>query len=262
MINKIKTALPALFLILMLAGCFKRDDATNIQVSVATGMAYLKFVNVYTALNPSGASPATGPSVNIYVNNNKINATAVSYAGLFPAAPAYAGVTPGLATNIKVVLSRVGPQLPGDTIISKNYDLPVNSYSSIFLVDSLPYATPLNPNVLFIPESISNAPIGYFRARFINMIPSTDTLEVFSKVLQTVIFSGTLYKNGSNQVELPVMAKSDTLQLRKVSAPLTVLAELRAFVPTSARVYTVYCNGLITSSSGSRARTLTSFTNR
>jgi hypothetical protein len=87
-------------------------------------------------------------------------------------------------------------------------------------------------------------------------------LEVFSKVLQRVIFNGTLYKNGSNLVELPVMTKSDTLQLRKVSAPATVLAELRAFVPTSARVYTVFCNGLITASSGTRARTLTSFTNR
>ncbi|MBK6379374.1 MAG: hypothetical protein IPF72_06355 [Chitinophagaceae bacterium] len=61
-------------------------------------------------------------------------------------------------------------------------------------------------------------------------------------------------------VELPTFITSDTLQLRKVSAPATVLGTINGFFPTSARVYTVYCTGNITGTP--RARVLTSFTNR
>ena len=261
MTNKIKTILAVLTVILVAGSCFKKDDSISlIQNAQAVNMAYLKFVNVYTAPSPSAATPAAGPSVNIFVNNVKINAAAVSYAGLFPAAPAYTAVNPALASNIKVILNRTTGPIAGDTLINKTYDLAANSYTTVYITDTLINPTPASPYFLPFAEVVSPARVGYFKARFLNMIPSIDTLEVFSKRLNAVIFSGTRYKNGSDLVELPTFILTDTLQLRKVSAPTTVLASINGFFPTSERVYTVYCLGNITSSP--KTRTLTSFTNK
>ncbi|MEP7255529.1 MAG: hypothetical protein ABI666_07110 [Ferruginibacter sp.] len=262
MTNKFKILIAAVVGILVINSCFKRDESISVlQLNNGTNLAYLKFINTYTAPNPSAASPAAGPSVNIFVNNVKINAGALSYSGSFPLSPEYTGITPGLGVNIKVVLNRTsGTALPSDTISNKNYDLGANTYTSFYIADTIPNPTPLNPFVLPIAEIVTNAQVGYFRARFVNMIPSADTLEVFSKRLNAVIFKGVLYKNASDNIEIPTFIISDTLQLRKVSAPATVLASINGFLPTSARVYTVYCIGNITGTP--KTRVLTSFTNR
>ncbi|MEO6254418.1 MAG: hypothetical protein ABIO79_13990 [Ferruginibacter sp.] len=264
MTNKIKIALTALTGILLITSCYKREDSiTKLQTDPGLNLAYIKFINVYTAPSPSAASPAAGPTVNVFVNNVKVNAAAVAYGGVFPAAPAYAGITPGLAVNIKVVLNRTtGTALPSDTISNKNYDLGSNTYTTFYLADTIPNPTPDNTYILPYIEQVTNAQIRYFKARFVNMIPSLDTLEVFSKRLNAVIFKGTLFKNASDIIEIPTFTLTDTLQLRKVSAPATVLAQTlpTVFFPTSARVYTVYCYGNITGVP--KTRVLTFFTNR
>jgi hypothetical protein len=260
--NKFKIIIVAVIGILVINSCYKRDDSNSVlQLSPGGDLAYIKFINTYTAPNPSAASPAAGPIVNIFVNNEKINAAALSYTGSFPLSPSYTGITPGSAVNIKVVLNRTsGTALPSDTISNRNYDLSANTYTSIFIADTTPNPIPANPYIVPFTESITDAKVGYFKARFVNMIPSADTLEVFSKRLNAVIFIGTLYKNGTATLEIPTFSSSDTLQLRKVSAPATVLASINGFVPTSSRVYTIYCTGNITGSP--KARVLTSFTNR
>jgi hypothetical protein len=255
MTNKYKILITAVLGILLINSCYKRNESISIlNLNPAADIAYVKFINTYTAPSPSSASPAAGPSVNVFVNNVKINGAALAYTGSFPLSPSYTGITPGLGINIKIILNRsTGVPLAGDTISNKNYDLGVNSYTTFYIADTTPNPTPFNPFVIPIQELVNNAPIGYFRARFVNMIPSADTLEVFSKRLNAVIFSGQLYKNASATVELPTFASSDPLQLRKVSTPATILAQTAAFLPTSARVYTFYCTGNITNSPKTRA---------
>ena len=262
MINKLKILITAVLGILIINSCYKTNDSsTVININPANDIAYVKFVNTYTSPNPTTVTPAAGPSVNVFVNNVKINAAAIGYGGSFPLSPSYAGIAPGLAINIKVILNRTNnTPVAGDTLSNKNYDLGVNSYTTFYVTDTTPNPTPFNPFIVPIQELVTNAPVGSFRARFVNMIPSADTLEVFSKRLNAVIFSGQLYKNATQTVELPTFTISDTFQLRKVSAPATVLASLNGFLPTSSRVYTIYCTGNITGTP--RARALTSFTNR
>ncbi|MFM6924131.1 MAG: hypothetical protein ACKOU7_01390, partial [Ferruginibacter sp.] len=245
--------------------CYDKNESLSlIQTNPANNIAYVKFINTYAASNPSTTTPTpNGPAVNVYVNNVKINATPLAYGNAFPLSPAYTGITPGLGINIKVIMNRAtGTPQAGDTLSNKNYDLGVNSYTTFYITDTTPNPTPFNPYVVPIHELITDAPVGYFRARFVNMIPSADTLEVFSKRLNAVIFSGQLYKNASPTVELPTFVIGDTFQLRRVSAPATVLAQTAVFLPTSSRTYTVYCLGQITATSGTRARTITTFTNR
>lgn len=261
MTNKIKITIASFAVILLAGSCFKRDDSiTILDTTHADNMAYLKFINVCTALNPSAATPAAGPTVNLFINDVKINAAAISYAGAFPASPAYTAVNAALGSNIKVIINRTSGALPGDTLINKNYDLGANTYTTVYITDTTPNVTPASPYFLPFAEQVSNAKVGYFKARFVNMIPSGDTLEVFSKRLNAVMFNGTRYKNASDLIELPTFALSDTLQLRKVSAPATILGTINGFNPTSSRVYTVYCTGNITGTP--RARALTNFINR
>ncbi|MBL7703511.1 MAG: hypothetical protein JNM14_14765 [Ferruginibacter sp.] len=260
--NKFKILVTAAISILFINSCYEKNTSlTTLQINAANNIAYVKFINTYAASNPSTVSPSAGPSVNIFVNDVKINAAPLAYGGSFPLSPAYTGVAPGLAINIKVILNRTNnTPVAGDTISNKNYDLGVNSYTTFYIADTTPNPTPFNPFVVPIQELITDAPVNFYRARFVNMIPSNDTLEVFSKRLNAVIFNGQLYKNASPTVELPIPAVSDTFQLRKVSAPATVLATINTFLPTSSRTYTVYCTGHITGTP--RARVLTSFTNR
>ncbi len=262
MTNKFKTLITAAISILVINSCYDKDTSlTILQANPANNVAYVKFINTYAASYPSSVTPGTGPSVNVYINDIKINAAPLGYGGSFPLSPSYTAVAPGLAINIKVILNRANiTPIAGDTLSNKNYDLGVNSYTTFYIADTTPNPTPLNPYVVPIQELVNDAPVGYFRARFVNMIPSNDTLEVFSKRLNAVIFSGQLYKNATPMVELPTFAISDTFQLRKVSAPATILFQTPAFFPTSSRVYTFYCTGNITGTP--RARTLTSFTNR
>lgn len=262
MTNKFKILVTAAISILVINACYEKNTSnTSLQINPATNIAYVKFINTYSASNPTTVTPAAGPSVNVYVNGMKINAAPLGYGGAFPLSPAYTGIAPGLAINIKVILNRTNnTPVAGDTISNKNYDLGASSYTTFYIADTTPNPTPLNPYVVPIQELITDAPTGFFRARFVNMIPSNDTLEVFSKRLNAVIFNGQLYKNASPMIEIPTFTLSDTLQLRRVSAPATILASINGFSPTSSRTYTVYCTGNITGVP--RARVLTSFTNR
>jgi len=267
MTNKFKILVTAAISTLVINACYDREQSlTTIQADPANNIAYVKFINTYAANNPTTVSPAGGPTVNVYVNGAKINAAPLGFGGSFPLSPSYTGVAPGLAINIKVIMNRTNnTPVAGDTLSNKNYDLGVNSYTTFYIADTTPNPTPLNPFIVPIQELVTDAPPGYFRARFVNMIPSNDTLEVVSKRLNTVIFSGQLYKNASPMVELPTSIVGDTLQLRRVSAPATILVTTPVtapFLPTSGRVYTFYCTGLITATTGTRARALTFFTNR
>jgi hypothetical protein len=260
--NKIIIILVALIGVVLINSCLKKDESSTIlQANDATNLAYLKFINVYTAPSPSAASPAAGPSVNIFVNDVKVNSAAISYGGAFPSSPAYTGIKPALGSNIKIILNRTtGTPLAGDTLVNKVYDLAPNSYTTVYLTDTLPSPTPLSQYFLPFAESVSEARVGFYKARFVNMIPSVDTLEVFSKRLNAVMFTGVRYKNASDIVELPTTILNDTLQLRKVTAPATILASINGFGPTSNRVYTIYCTGNITGAP--KTRVLTSYTNR
>jgi Domain of unknown function (DUF4397) len=224
--------------------------------------AAIKFVNSYAATTPTGGATGSGPSVDIYVNNNKINATAVSYGSTFPAPAAYASVSALPNTSIKVVLNRAGTSNPNsDILYNGNFFLIPGTYSTLFLVDTFPYVNVYSPNGMVVNDSLTSAKEEFHQVRFANMMATTDALEVYSKNYQRVILGGTYFKNVSRWVELPLIRKVDTLQLRRVGTT-TVLAELRPFQAASQRVYTVFSRGDINTASGTRPRTLSVFTNK
>lgn len=246
---------------IILLSCDKRKEDI-IQSSETSSNALFKFINVYTSLTPSGATPATGPAVDIYINNKKINAAAVGYASPFPAPAGYASITASPNTNLKIVLNRAGvSNSSSDILYEANYNFTIGSYTTMYLVDTLPYTNPSSPIVFSTSEKVSSAKNEFIKLRFANMSPTTDIFEVFSKRLQTVIATGARFKTSTDFMEFPLIRATDTLQLRKVGTT-AVLAELRPFNPVSSRVYTIYSRGLVGTTTGLRALTLTSYTNK
>jgi hypothetical protein len=224
--------------------------------------ASIKFVNSYAATTPTGGAVGAGPSIDIYVNNNKINAGAIGYGSTFPAPASYASVSALPNTNIRIVLNRAGASNPNaDILYNANFSLTRGSFTTLFLVDTFPFINSLSPIVRVINDSIVSAKEEFHQIRFANMMATTDLLEVYSKNYQKVILSGTYFKTVSSWVELPLIRKVDTLQLRRVGTT-TVLAELRPFQAASQRVYTVFSRGDINTATGTRARTLSVYTNK
>jgi hypothetical protein len=246
--------------ILGLSSCDKSDRREIIQETGVTDKAFIKVVHAYTSLTPSSATPAAGPSVDVYVNNAKINNVPIGYTAMFPVPAAYAAVPYGLSVNVKMVINRTGGSLPSDTIYRSDLNLAAGSYTTLYLVDTFPNPTPYSPIVLPFGESITSAKSNYYKMRFVNLSAGTDTLEVFSKALNTVVMPGTRFKFASDWVELPLLRRNDTLQLRKPGST-TVISSILTWNPSTERVYTVYARGT-TTGTGTRLRNLTSFLNR
>jgi len=221
--------------------------------------AQVKFVNAYTGLTPSASTPASGPSVDLYVNDVKVNATPVAYGAIYPnVTGAFAACASG-QVNIKVIVNRTGGNIAGDTLANGSYQLGPTTHS-IILVDPTPNPTPLSPNLLVVGESVSMPAYGKFKIRFMNMIAGpADTLNLYSRRLGGNIATSIVYKNLSPWMELPVYATSDTLELRKTGTT-TSIVNLNSFSGSTSRSYTVLARGN-TSVTG-RTRTLGFYTSQ
>jgi hypothetical protein len=265
----IKNIIASFILILVLAGCKKNLLDKNEYWKFEPGNAYVKFIHAYTSAFPSTATPATGPIVTYAVNGSLVsgvNNNGVAYAGIFPTASGqYASVLPG-AMNIKTALYRaVGSAAqPSDVVADGSFTLNAGGYYSAFLVDSIPFPAATTPNMVIVSDNVDRAKPGFFKMRFAHMMPTVDTLEIISKNTQAVLFGDLNFKKASSFIEMPLLTKNDTIQLRKKGTTV-VLAENRPFFPASERVYTFVSRGIYSiapSTTIPRSRTLAVYTNQ
>jgi hypothetical protein len=254
----------------LVAGCTKNKLTENNYWSIQPGNANIKFIHAYTSLYPSVATPVAGPVVDYFVNGERVSGTssttgiaaAISYGAVFPVVSGqYASVATG-DVAIKAALYRAtGTALPTDVIADGKFNLEGGKFYSAFLVDTMPLPAPANVNIAIVKDEVSRAQPGFFKMRFAHMMPTVDTMEIVSKNSNTVLISNVTYKTASNFIELPLNTKNDTIQLRRKGTTV-VLTDQKPFFPTSERVYTFYCRGIYTVTTGTRARTLTSYTNQ
>jgi hypothetical protein len=263
----IKNIIASFILLLVLAGCKKNLLDKNEYWKFEPGNAYVKFIHAYTSSFPSMATPANGPIVTYAVNGtlvSGVNGNGVAYAGIFPTSSGqYASVLPG-TLNIKTALYRAaGVAAPANEVVSDgSFTLNAGGYYSAFLVDTMPFPAAATPNMVIVADSAQRAKPGFYKIRFAHMIPTTDTLEIISKVNQTVVAGSITFKKATPFVELPIFTRADTMQLRKKGTTAILATQTGNFVPASERVYTFFCRGLYGSTTGTRPRTLASYTNQ
>jgi hypothetical protein len=235
----------AFAVLFFLTSCDKNNLNDNIYYKKSPEKALVRFVNSYTALTPTLASPANGPIVDFYINNVKMTAKPLAYTGFYPntsGGGAFAEAPSG-EVEIKAVLNRpLGGGLPGDTIAKGKFMLGPNVSHSIILVDTLPNPTPFNPILMVVQESVSLATYGKFKVRFMNMIATNELYEVYNSTTATVVTTGPIaFKNFSDWIELPISASGNTFQLRVVGTTTAVLSQ--AFTFTNLRSYTIWARG-------------------
>jgi hypothetical protein len=264
----IKNSIVSFILILVLAGCKKNLLDKNEVWKFEPGNAYIKFVHAYTSLFPSTAGPANGPTVDYIVNGAKVSAlnttgAGLAYNSLFPVLSGqYISVVPGSLT-ISAVLNRpvgTAPQ-PNDVVANSSFTLDASKYYTAFLVDTMPFPSSTSPNLVLVQDNVEKAKSGFFKIRFAHMIPTTDTLEMISKNSQTVIAGNLTFKKVSDFMEMPLLSRNDTMQLRKKGTTAILATQTGAFFPSNERVYTFWCRGLYGSTTGTRARSIGSYTN-
>lgn len=228
-----------------LTACVKNDlNQSNVYRAKTADYALVRFVNSYTSLTPTLSTPASGPTVDFYVNNVKMNATALAYTNFYPntsGGGAFAEVPSGIV-NIKAVLNRpTGGGLPSDTIASGNFRLGPNVSHSIILVDTLPNPTPFNPTLMVVQEAVSMPAYGKFKLRLMNLIATNELYEIYNSTSGAVLTGPISYKNFSEWVELPANGVSQTYQLRVVGSTTAIATTTTAL--TNLRSYTFWARG-------------------
>ena len=230
----------------LLSACNKNDlNENKIWDYSINGKALVRFVHSYTSLTPTLATIANGPVVDFYINNVKMNATALAYGNFYPntsGGGAFAEVPSG-PVNIKVVLNRpTGGGLPSDTIARGNFTLGPDVSHSIILVDTLPNPTPFNPTLMVVQEAVSIPPYGKFKLRLMNLIATNEMYEIYNSTTATVLTSPIAYKNFSDWIELPATGIGQVYQLRVVGST-TAIVTTPSTALTNLRSYTMWARG-------------------
>ena len=223
----------------------------------SSNSANIKIIQVFagnTPQIPTAPNATTGPQVFIFANGKKLNGTALSYGGVWPATNVYSNIPDG-STRFDIINARmdlrVVPNLPmfnaGDTLATFTTNVDKGKYYSFYLGDTIPtMRITVKEDNLVVPDYQT------YKIRVANFLMNPlDTLTLFSRRQNAEIISDITHKNISNWVQLPLPVISDTLEYRKKGTVATYITALvgtstsPTFSPTGLRMYTVVARGKI-----------------
>ena len=229
---------------IILSACNKNDlNENKIYDYKPTSNALVKLLNSYTRLTPSLGVPANGPTVDFYINNVKMNASAMGYLGLYPNFGGGFAAAPSGPVNIKAVLNRTtGTALASDTIANGNFILGVDLPHTIMLVDTFPNPTADNSILMVIPETITLPAYGNFKLRLLNLVATNEMYELFNFTTGVVVTPPVSFKNFSDWVEFSMFTPSSVYQIR-VAGTTTVVASTTAVLGGNQRSITFWARG-------------------
>lgn len=210
--------LPALTLALGLTSCDKDDDDVVAQSSV-------RVVH---------ASP-DAPGVDLYVDNAKVNSSALVY----PNNTGYLNVNAG-TRNIKV--NAAGTQT---TVINANVPFVESKAYSVFAYDVVASIKPL-----VVEDNLATPAAGKAHIRFLHLSPNAPgvTVGVLAGQNFTPVFSNRSFETqttaSANQAFTPVDAGTYNFDVRVASNNTSVLT-LNGIVLQAGKIYTVFAKGLV-----------------
>lgn len=238
--------------------CEKQADKTATFTS-AQDMAFVSVIHA----SPNFRQVFNAPdSINVYVNNQKVNGALITYGGIFPASATtlsgYIAVPPGLQ-NIKLtVAGRVTPDsIPLATL--SNIFTKGQKYSLI-ITDGIKSAR--DSSKMLLPDVYTKPNAGSFSLRFVNAV-STDTanamVSVFSTRRNANIFNSIAQGGVANFQSLPYNVQlNDTLYIRRPGGTYN-LDTLNNVSFSNQKVYTLIYRGDGRTNVGAKARTLVTY---
>jgi hypothetical protein len=236
------TVLGSLATILLLTACEKE---TKLYLSENTDLSGKAFIKVYSAtLNATRNY--------VYVDNVPVTGAGIAYGGLFPSISYYSAINPG-TRNIEI----------RDTLLTTT-QTPVK-FSNTFDAGSnytiFTYDTITATKQLVVKDNIEVPKDSTARIRFANLIfarTAVPAVDIFSIKRQANIFSNVATNAVTGFIPFATDI-SDTLFVRATGTTVN-LTQLNGILPREKRSYTVVFRGNYQVTSGTSARTLTSFT--
>ncbi len=232
--------------------CKKHDNIADNNKWVyldSANTSNIRAIHIFAGNTPQLPTAAvnTGPQVFIYANGAKLNGTALSYGGFWPAPNVYANLTQTGSVRFDVVMARLNfnvvPNVPapiiGDTLLTTTAQLDKGKYYSLYFGDSIggPYKLEVKEDILATPAYQK------YKLRLANWsMNQSDTFDVFSKRENTTLINNITIKQISNWIELPLPIISDTLEVRKKNTTVPYVS-LNGFSPTGLRMYTLLARG-------------------
>lgn len=229
-------------LMLVLVSCEKEYTSIVEENKDLNGKAFIKYYNA-----------VVGSARNyIYADNVPLNGASIAYTNVFPSlSPSYFSLDAGTrAMTIKDTLRTT-------TQAAMNFSAVVegNAFYTLFAYDSLnaPKQKLIKDNILPITDTTA-------RVRFANFPFSTAAMpnvDIYSIKRKQNIFTNISPTTVTEFIPI-ASALNDTLFVRPTGT-VTNLTQLNGLVPTARRTYTVIFRGSYRVTSGTAARTLTSF---
>lgn len=228
------------------------------QTNDGTG-AYLRVIHVAPSFR---AVFNQADSFNVFVNGSKVNGSFLTYASMFPASTsnnAYFTVPSGSATVKFSVAGTVNPD--SIAIVSFPATLSAATWYTMLVTDS---------SRILLDDSYTKPAAGVATLRFINTVMNDTAgkaVDIYSKGLGTNLFSNvkpggqpTAFINtpAINPIPANVVGLTDTLIVRRAGTTFA-LAQLNGTSFLFQRAYTLYYRGSGSLTSGTKARTLSSY---
>jgi hypothetical protein len=238
----IKSITIALASMIMLAACEKEYKSILTEETNLSNTAFVKFHNAIINSNRTY----------IYSDMVPLNGATIAYGGLFPSlSPSYTALAAG--TRAIAIRDTLAPstQYP----ISFNAPMTAGTFYTIFAYDSLnaPQYKVIQDNIQVFNDTAA-------RVRFANFPFSTTAMpnvDIFSQKQQANIFTNISTAAVTDFISFRANI-SDTLYVRPTGTTNN-LTQLNGLVATAKRNYTVIFRGSYRSTTGTAARTLTSF---
>lgn len=234
--------LGSLATILLMSACEKE---TKLYLSEQTDLNGKAFIKVYSAtLNATRNY--------VYVDNIPVTGAGIAYGGLFPSVSYYSAINPG-SRNIEI----------RDTLLTTT-QTPVkfsNTFDAGANYTIFTYDTITATKQLVVKDNIEVPKDSTARIRFANLIfarTAIPAVDIFSIKRQANIFSNVATNAVTGFIPFATDIP-DTLFVRAVGTTVN-LTQLNGILPREKRSYTVVFRGNYQVTSGTSARTLTSFT--
>jgi hypothetical protein len=228
----IKISSIALVILFFLNGCDKKDDDNSTNQNATRVMVV-------------HASP-DAPAVDLYIDNNKVNANALSY----PNNSGYLNVTAG---NHLVKVTPAG-QTTG--VLEATLPFTANTNTSIFAYNRMQ-----NAGILVVQDNLATPASGRAHIRFFHLIPGATTVTVgtFNGVTFTPIsaFSNrnfeTQASSSLNQKFIPIDAGTYNFHIT-INDPDPSIIDLTNLTLQAGKIYTIFASGLQTGSGNTALR--------
>ena len=200
-------------------------------------------------------------SFNIFINDAKVNAAQITYAGLFPASGTlfgYIAIPTGLQ-NIKLsVAGVVNPDSIPLTLFTKIFTK--GQYYSIIVTDNIKSAN--DSSKIILPDTYTVPNNGNYSMRFVHAVLNDTAglkIDVYSARRNANILNAITPGQIVNFQSLPYNSQiSDTLIVRRAGT-LQSLATVNGISFGNQRVYTIIYRGDGTLTSGAKSRALATY---